>query len=57
VVNAAILTGSFDFRVRVACKDQSDLTRLIEALRARAGVQETNSAIICHETEIRSSLV
>ena len=49
VINAAILTGSLDFRLRVACKDQSDLVQLIETLRSRAGVQETNTALILTE--------
>jgi Lrp/AsnC family leucine-responsive transcriptional regulator len=49
VVSAAILTGALDFRLRVACKDQSDLVHLIETLRARAGVQETNSTVILRE--------
>jgi Lrp/AsnC family leucine-responsive transcriptional regulator len=51
VVSLAILTGSFDVRLRVACKDQADLVRLIEALRTRAGAQETNSTVICREIE------
>lgn len=37
VVSMAILTGSFDVRLRVASKDQADLVRLIETLRARTG--------------------
>jgi Lrp/AsnC family transcriptional regulator, leucine-responsive regulatory protein len=49
VVSAAILTGALDFRLRVACKDQSDLVHLIETLRARAGVQSTNSTVILRE--------
>ncbi len=52
VVSAAILTGEFDFRVRVACKDQSDLVRVIETFRMQASVQETSSALICKEIEI-----
>lgn len=39
VVSMAILTGSFDVRLRVACKDQADLVRLIETLRARTGAR------------------
>lgn len=49
VLSAAILTGALDFRLRVACKDQSDLVQLIENLRSRAGVQETNTAVILRE--------
>jgi Lrp/AsnC family leucine-responsive transcriptional regulator len=56
IVSAAVLTGEFDFRVRVACKDQTDLVRVIEALRAGAGVQGTNSAVICHEFNVGTKL-
>jgi Transcriptional regulators len=51
VVSMAILTGSFDVRLRVACKDQADLVRLIETLRARTGARETNSTVICREIQ------
>jgi Lrp/AsnC family transcriptional regulator, leucine-responsive regulatory protein len=54
VVSMAILTGSFDVRLRVACKDQADLIGLIEMLRTRAGAQETNSTLICREVEPRN---
>ena len=54
VVSMAILTGSFDVRLRAACKDQTDLVRLIETLRARTGARETNSTVICREIETRN---
>jgi Lrp/AsnC family leucine-responsive transcriptional regulator len=57
IVSAAIVTGDFDFRVRVACKDQADLVRVIETLRARAGVQGTNSAVICREIDVGNASV
>lgn len=57
IVSAAILTGEFDFRVRVACRDQSDLVRVIETLRIQAGVQETSSALICREARIDKLLI
>jgi Lrp/AsnC family leucine-responsive transcriptional regulator len=56
IVKAAIVTGDFDFRIRVACKDQSDLVRVIETLRARAGVQGTNTAVICREIDVSDGL-
>jgi len=49
VISAAILTGALDFRLRVACQGQSDLVQLIETLRSRAGVQETNTTVILRE--------
>lgn len=56
-VSAAILTGEFDFRLRVACKDQSDLVRVIETLRTQAGVRETSSALICREIRVGNAPV
>jgi Lrp/AsnC family leucine-responsive transcriptional regulator len=49
VISAAILTGASDFRLRVACRGQSELVQLIETLRSRAGVQETNTTVILRE--------
>ena len=49
VVAFAILTGEFDCLFRVACEDQRDLMRVIEALRASGGAQWTNTTIICRE--------
>jgi Lrp/AsnC family transcriptional regulator, leucine-responsive regulatory protein len=54
IIGLAILTGSFDVRLRVACKDQADLVSIVEALRTRLGTQETNSSLICREIEIRN---
>lgn len=51
VVSMAILTGSFDVRLRVACKHQAELVHLIETLRTRMGAHETSSSIICREAE------
>jgi len=56
IVSAAVVTGSSDFRVRVACKDHSDLMRVVDTLRARAGIQGTNSAVICHEMNVSEKL-
>ena len=53
VVSMAILTGSFDVRLRAACKDQADLVRLIETLRAKIGARETHSTVICREIHSR----
>jgi len=51
VISMAILTGSFDVRLRVACKHQAELMSLIETLRTRTGVHETSSSVICREVE------
>lgn len=51
VVSIATLTGPLDLRVRVACHDQNELGQLIALLRAPAGAQETNTAVILREIE------
>jgi Lrp/AsnC family leucine-responsive transcriptional regulator len=49
ILSMTRMTGALDFRLRVACKDQTDLVGLIETLRSKAGVQETNTSIILGE--------
>lgn len=51
VENVAILTGAMDLRVRVSCRDQAELARLIAQLRSQAGAQETNTSVILQEAE------
>lgn len=53
IVEATLLTGSFDYMLRTACADQQDLVRLIEALRERAGVQETYSRLILRAVPVK----
>lgn len=52
VVTAMLVTGSFDYVVRVACLDRDDLVRFTESLRATAGVQETYSRVILREVRV-----
>lgn len=54
VQEAASLTGLFDVRLRVACKDPVHLGQLIEQLRSVKGVQETSSTVICRSLHITS---
>lgn len=56
VLEATLMTGNYDYMLRVACIDQADLVRLIEALRERAKVKETYSRLILRQVEIRSPL-
>jgi Lrp/AsnC family leucine-responsive transcriptional regulator len=56
VMSFAVVTGEFDCRVRVACKDQADLMRLVEELRAGGTIQGTNTTVICREVEVRSNV-
>jgi Lrp/AsnC family transcriptional regulator, leucine-responsive regulatory protein len=56
VMTFAVVTGEFDCRVRVACKDQADLMRLVEELRAGGAIQGTSTTVICREVEVRSAV-
>lgn len=49
VQSATLMTGSFDFAVRVACRDQDDLMTVTEYLRNKAGAQETYSRVILRQ--------
>ncbi|MBD8871821.1 Lrp/AsnC family transcriptional regulator [Rhodanobacter sp. DHB23] len=52
VHDAVSLTGSFDARLRVACRDTAHLGELVELLRSGAGVQETSSSVICRSLDV-----
>lgn len=52
VVSATLMTGSFDYAVRVACADREDLMQLTETLRRTAGVRETYTRLILREVEL-----
>ncbi|MEO8313061.1 MAG: Lrp/AsnC family transcriptional regulator [Caldimonas sp.] len=52
VRTATLLTGSFDYALRVACSDRADLADLTETIRDKAGAQETYSRIILREIKI-----
>ena len=41
ILEATLMTGAFDYMLRVACRDQEALVRLTEELRAGGLVQET----------------
>ncbi|HEV2619451.1 MAG TPA: Lrp/AsnC family transcriptional regulator [Acidobacteriaceae bacterium] len=50
---AASITGSFDARLWVDCKDADQLGSLIEQLRRQTGILETSSTVICRELKIK----
>ena len=54
VREAFALTGAFDVRLRVDCRDPMQLGRFIEQLRAAGGIQETCSSVISQELQIIS---
>jgi DNA-binding Lrp family transcriptional regulator len=49
---ATLVTGSFDYALRVACSDRADLAAVTETIRERAGAQETYSRIILRELHL-----
>lgn len=54
IKSAMLLTGSFDYAVRVACADRDELVHVTETLRERAGVQETYSRVILRNVMMES---
>jgi len=52
VSTATLVTGSFDYALRVACSDRADLAELTETIRNKAGAQETYSRIILREIRV-----
>ena len=52
VVTATLVTGSFDYALRVACADRADLALVNETLRNKAGAQETYSRVILREVQV-----
>jgi len=52
VVSAILVTGSFDYAVRVACIDRDDLVGVTETLRQRAGVRETYTRLLLREVQL-----
>jgi Lrp/AsnC family leucine-responsive transcriptional regulator len=57
VIDATLMTGSFDYMVRVACADQEALVRLNENLRARGGVQDTNTRLMLRSLQVSAPLI
>jgi Lrp/AsnC family leucine-responsive transcriptional regulator len=49
LLECVLTTGSFDYTLRVACRDQNDLVAVAEYLRTTAGAAQTYSRIILRE--------
>jgi Lrp/AsnC family leucine-responsive transcriptional regulator len=45
VTDAAHVTGRFDYQLRVACRDATELDALIRTLKTKGGVVETDTRI------------
>jgi Lrp/AsnC family leucine-responsive transcriptional regulator len=46
VADAVHVTGRFDYQLRVACRDTSELDRLLRTLKRDAGVAETETRVV-----------
>lgn len=49
LVCATLLTGTYDYLLRVACTDREELVAVTERLRNDAGAQETHSRIVLRD--------
>lgn len=47
--SAALMTGSFDYAIRVACESREELMQVTEQLRRHAGVRETCTRMVLRE--------
>lgn len=56
ILKASLLTGPFDYLLHVACRDQEALIQLVETLRARGGVQDTNTRLKLRTLKPKSRL-
>lgn len=52
VVSATLMTGNYDYALRVACDDRDDLMRLTETLRREGAVRETYTRMILREVNL-----
>ena len=57
VIEANVVTGTYDYLLRVACRDHADLMRLVEALRREAGVQDTHSRVVLKHIALSTPLL
>lgn len=57
ITEATLMTGNYDYMLRVACRDQADLVRVIEDLRAHAGVQDTTSRLVLRHIDLLPPLL
>ena len=53
VEEAVSITGAFDARLRIVCRDPYQLGELIEQLRVQTGVQETSSTVITRQLRLK----
>lgn len=49
LLECVLTTGSFDYMLRFACRDENDLVRVTEYLRTTAGAAQTYSRVILRQ--------
>lgn len=52
VVAAVLMTGSFDYAIRVACENSHELMQVTEVLRKHPGVSDTYTRLVLREIEL-----
>jgi Lrp/AsnC family leucine-responsive transcriptional regulator len=52
VLSATLMTGSFDYAVRVACIDRDELMQVTEMLRQKTGVRDTYTRLVLREVQL-----
>ena len=57
ILEATLMTGAFDYMLRVACRDQEALVRLTEELRAGGLVQETYTRMPLRTVKLSAALL
>jgi len=53
VTSATLMTGSFDYALRVECASRAELVEVTETIRHEAGAMETYSRVILREVNLR----
>ncbi|WP_374355771.1 Lrp/AsnC family transcriptional regulator [Chitinimonas sp.] len=56
ILEATLMTGSFDYVLRVACRNQEALVNLTERLRANGAVQETYTRMLLRSVCVNTRL-
>ena len=57
ILEATLMTGAFDYMLRVACRDREALVRLTEELRAGGLVQETYTRMPLRTVKLSAALL
>ena len=52
VLVATLMTGSYDYALRVSCADREELATVTEAIRSSAGASETCCRLILREVQL-----